>query len=572
MILQILFAILAGILTIAAPCILPMLPILLGASVGQQSKKRPLFIVLGFVISFSLAALALSAIIQHLGIQPSTLRNIAVFALGLFGILMIWPKPFEILSLKLSGTINKASQASSGQGNLSGFILGVTLGLIWTPCAGPVLGSILTLVATQGNTAAAAILLIAYALGAGLPMLVIAYGSQVITTKVRAIAHYSTRLQQIFGVLIILLAAAMYFQYDVVIENALLAYCPAVSSPFEQNLANVAGLGVSEINKNQVTGTGVLPKSDMADYPKKTEFIKLQNYGPAPEFTGIAKWLNLPPNQTQLSLKDLKGKVVLVDFWTYSCINCIRTLPYVTKWYDQYKDKGLVVVGVHTPEFAFEQETKNVEDAIKKFNIHYPVAQDNTYSTWQAYNNHYWPAEYLIDQNGNIVYEHFGEGEYDHTENAIRQLLEFDSAVGKDDGVDLSGINSPEMYFEPSRLENLSPSQSPSQSPKDYSLPENLALNNFALNGKWQFTQDHAELVEGEGIIRLNYNSKNVFMVASSKNPVTVTIKLDGKKTGEVTIESAKLYDLIKSSTPGQHTLEIIIPSPGFEAFTFTFG
>lgn len=187
------------------------------------------------------------------------------------------------------------------------------------------------------------------------------------------------------------------------------------------------------------------------------ESNELQNYGPAPEFSGISKWLNSDP----LTMAQLRGKVVLVDFWTYSCINCIRTLPYVTKWYDTYRDKGLVVVGVHTPEFAFEKVTDNVADAIKRFNIHYPVAQDNEYGTWNNYNNQYWPAEYLIDQNGNIVYTHFGEGNYDHTENAIRKLLGLDGSMAEDNGQDLSRVQSPEMYFGTNRLEYLSSAQQP---------------------------------------------------------------------------------------------------------------
>lgn len=232
--LQLLFALLAGILTIGAPCILPLLPILLGASIGEQSKTRPFFIALGFVTMFSIAGLTLSAIVTSLMIAPDTLRNIAVFALALFGLLMIWPKPFELLTLHLSGAINQVSQLGqkAGRGNFGGFVLGLVLGLIWTPCAGPVLGSILTLIATQGSSGTAVILLIAYAIGAGIPMLIIAYGGQYISTKIRFFVVYSVRIQQIFGLLILALSVAMFFQYDLILQAKIIEKYPGIFPKF----------------------------------------------------------------------------------------------------------------------------------------------------------------------------------------------------------------------------------------------------------------------------------------------------------------------------------------------------
>ena len=557
MVIQIIFAILAGVLTIAAPCILPMLPILLGASVGHQSKQRPLLIVLGFIISFSAAALLLSAVVSRFNFNPNLLRDIAVVALGIFGLLLIWPKPFELLTMGMSGTINKANQMGGGRGNFSGLILGLVLGIIWTPCAGPILGSILTLVATQGSTAKSAILMISYALGAGIPMLIIAYGSQLITTKVRQVAKYAQRIQQIFGVLILLLAIAMYFQYDITIENALTRAFP------QSSLENQLVKNNNPIINNHVNST-TTPQST-------ADQVALQNYGAAPDFIGITNWLNLPAGQQSLSLAQLKGKVVLVDFWTYSCINCIRTLPYVTKWYDTYKDDGLVVVGVHTPEFAFEKVTSNVQMAIGQFGIHYPVAQDNNYTTWQAYNNEYWPAEYLIDQQGNIVHEHFGEGEYDITENAIRQLLGLNDESNLKTST-LGNIQSPEMYFEPSRLQYLTPDQQASLQPTTYNLPTSLALNNFALSGAWQFLSDHAQLVKPGGAIRLKFSSGKVYMVAAADHPITLKITIDGQPQPDVTVQMSELYTLFSSNAYSEHTIDIEIPDAGFEAFTFTFG
>jgi len=293
---------------------------------------------------------------------------------------------------------------------------------------------------------------------------------------------------------------------------------------------------------------------------------EFQDLGQAPEFTGINKWLN----SDALTMEGLKGKVVLIDFWTYSCINCVRTLPHVTDWYEKYKDKGLVIVGVHTPEFAFEKETKNVETALKRYDITYPVAMDNDYKTWQAYSNRYWPAEYLVDQSGKIVYTHFGEGNYDTTENRIRTLLGMDQSI---DTAPPSApqAKSPEMYFGLSRLEFLSSGQKASSQVSDYVIPNRLDLNRFALEGKWQFFDDKAVLVSGPGKIKLHFNAAKAHMVASSAKTISVTAKTDDGAPVIVQIKDADLYTLFDGKA-GDHVIEISIPDGGFEAFTFTFG
>ncbi len=318
---------------------------------------------------------------------------------------------------------------------------------------------------------------------------------------------------------------------------------------------------------NMDQSLNVLRQAAPSSSPGLTTAPDLQNYGPAPEFAGITQWLNSDP----LTISQLKGKVVLIDFWTYSCINCIRTLPYVTKWYDTYKDQGLVVIGVHTPEFAFEKDTANVQAAIARFGIHYPVAQDNNYGTWQAYNNQYWPAEYLIDKNGNIVHTHFGEGEYDVTENAIRQLLGMSPASTAGNGPDLSQVQSPEMYFGTSRLQYLISAQTPS-SPAAYTLPADVELNHFALGGSWQFGQEYIQLAKGAGEIKLKFHSGNVYMVASSPHPATLTVTVDGKAQPSVIVQGSQLYTLFNSNDYADHVIEIHVSEPGFQAYTFTFG
>lgn len=303
----------------------------------------------------------------------------------------------------------------------------------------------------------------------------------------------------------------------------------------------------------------------------KTE-SELKPLGPAPEFTGIEKWLNLPSGKQTSTLEEYRGKVVLVDFWTYSCINCIRTLPYLTEWYDKYKDNGLVIIGVHTPEFEFEKVTSNVETAIKRHKINYPVAQDNNFGTWNAYKNRYWPASYLIDQKGNIVYTHFGEGNYDVTENNIRQLLGLDKTSQTRQEPSLSGVRSPEMYFGLSRLEFMANNERATQEEKLYKLPKSIPLNQFALEGSWKLDNEKAVLLKNPGKIKLTFNSGKVYMVASSTNAVAVEVWIDGELNNTTTIQESKLYPLFESEDYKQHELELQIKGSSFEAFTFTFG
>jgi thiol-disulfide isomerase/thioredoxin len=288
----------------------------------------------------------------------------------------------------------------------------------------------------------------------------------------------------------------------------------------------------------------------------------------APAFVGISAWLNSPP----LTMAGLRGKVVLVDFWAYSCINCLRTLPYLIRWEHEYKDRGFVVIGVHAPEFKFEHETKNVQAAIDRFGINYPVAQDNDLLTWKAFNNEYWPEEYLIDRTGKIIYTHVGEGNYDETENAIRKALDAGPAVGPEKGADLSKIGSPEMYFGLDRVEDLASPEQPRAGTRHYTAPADLRLNKFALVGDWTLTGERATLAKGAGEIHLHCHSGKVFMVASSTAPVTLTVMVDGKPQPAVTVHESRLYTLFDSSDYSDHMLTITIPQPGVSAFTFTFG
>jgi cytochrome c biogenesis protein CcdA/thiol-disulfide isomerase/thioredoxin len=372
----------AGIATVASPCILPMLPIVLGAAAGQADRRRPLFVIAGFVATFVGAALAFGASADALGLEAGTLRQLAAGGLLAAGLLMAWPALADRLLTPLNrlAAPGQALSSRAGTGPVGGLLLGAALGLLWTPCAGPVLAAILVLVA-GAQTSEAAPRLAAFALGAGVPMLAIAYGGQAITTKVRALTRHAGRIRQGFGALVIVTATAMLTHWDTRVAAQLAAWWPAA----EANAAT-APVAAGEI---------------------------------APEFTGLENWQNSSP----LTLHRLRGRVVLVDFWTWDCVNCVRTLPALKRWHERYARDGFVIVGVHTPEFAHERPLAGLREAIARHGLAYPIAQDNTFATWTAFRNRYWPALYLIDRDGRIVYRHFGEGDEAATEARIAAEL-----------------------------------------------------------------------------------------------------------------------------------------------------
>jgi len=293
-----------------------------------------------------------------------------------------------------------------------------------------------------------------------------------------------------------------------------------------------------------------------------------QDSRPAPEFSGISAWLNSPP----LTMESLRGKVVLVQFWTYSCINCLRTLPYVTRWHEQYKDKGLVVVGVHTPEFAFEKERANVETAIKRLGIHYPVAQDNQYRTWRAFGNQYWPAAYLIDRSGTIVATQFGEGGYQQMEIAIARLVGDRAPIAPTRDPDLSAVATPEMYLGSEKNDGaIVETQDAGRGERTYALPDNFPPNRFALSGAWNVTDDRATSSADGDEILLRFNAPKVNLVAGSLLQQTLSVIVDGAPQPPVTVDGSRLYSLY-SGASGEHVLRLKAPKAGLSAYSFTFG
>lgn len=374
----------------------------------------------------------------------------------------------------------------------------------------------------------------------------------------------------------ILTAVSILTNYDKFIQARLLDAFPSYSIFLNQLESNDRVKKELDSLKGKDTETAVPMR-----FPKANG---LANYGPAPEFVGINQWLN----SEGITMADLKGKVVLVDFWTYTCINCIRTLPHVTTWYNTYKDDGFVVIGVHTPEFEFEKNTNNVQSAIDQYEILYPVAQDNDFATWKAYDNHYWPAKYLIDAEGNIRYVHFGEGKYEETEEAIRTLLEEKGQAVKKTMTDVADTTprfeqSPETYLGYARAERFASSEKLQFGPRTYTKPEVFDDNEFAFSGQWNVQEEYSESIE-DGVLHMKFDGNKVFLVM---HPTTANQKvhvfLDKKRVdesnqgtdvvdGTVTVSEPKLYELIDlKGKRGTYLLELKLDN-GVQVFAFTFG
>ena len=375
----------AGIFTVLSPCVLPVLPVIFSAGMGH-GKWNPLGVVLGLVGSFSFFTLALTAIVTSFVISADLLRTVAIWIIISFGIIMIFPKLsdwFARLTTPLAD-LGQRMEPKHSHGFWGGVVLGIALGLVWTPCAGPILATITTLVAAHAISPLAIGMVLSYSVGAGLLLLLISHGSRKIVKSSRFLLRHAEEMRRIFGVLMILFAVALIFHWDIFVEQKLIRYLPRSlqsSSGFEEEFQTIGK--------------------------------------PAPEFVGIAEWINSPP----LTIEELRGNVVIVEFWTYGCIHCLKTIPYLKKWNLQYGDLGLTIVGVHTPEFEAQTDLASVQKAVKELGIDYAVAVDNKRQTWDAYHNQVWPSLYLLDKKGIIRGAHFGDSDFAEIENQIESLL-----------------------------------------------------------------------------------------------------------------------------------------------------
>jgi cytochrome c biogenesis protein CcdA/thiol-disulfide isomerase/thioredoxin len=406
--LLLIFALLAGAGTAVSPCVLPVLPALLSAG-ATGGRRRPLGIVLGLAVTFTLTVAVLAKVVSGVGLGDSVLRDLAIVVLLVFGVALAVPSLAARIEAPLS-RIARFGPKDGGDGFASGVAVGAALGFVYTPCAGPILAAVISVGATTGTTLRTILVALAYALGSAIVLLILMAGG-------RRLLPRTVVVQRALGAVLVLTAVAMIAQLDVRAEKAIAEHAP------NANLA--AGLEDSKTVNRRLNS--IRPKAKFAERTTGPR-SKLPVLGTAPDFTGTQRWFNSRP----LSLAALRGRVVLIDFWTYTCINCIRTLPYLKAWDARYRNAGLTIVGVHSPEFSFEKDAGNVQRAIASFGIRYPVVQDNNLATWSAWGNQYWPAEYLIDARGKVRHVHFGEGEYDKSEQAIRSLLaERDGRVGR---------------------------------------------------------------------------------------------------------------------------------------------
>src|ERR671934_1213602 len=535
-------AFLAGFVTAISPCVYPVLPIVFagGASGG---RRRPYAIIAGLVVTFIVSLLFVSWFLDKLGLPKDLLRNVSIG----FLLLLAPPRLVPPLGRLIERPLARFSRRPAGDLG-GGFLLGASLGLLFVPCGGPVLGFITTQSASLvgGQRVGLAIL---YAPGAALPMLVLARGAQRAAARLRALRLQAPAVRAVFGALMAGAALLIAFDVDKTLQTKVGDY------------------------------THFLQKAERTCYAKKrlhqrclasSSASDLSDYGTAPNFIGIQSWINTPHDRP-LTIRGLRGKVVLVDFWTYSCINCLRTLPHLKAWDAAYRKAGLVIVGVHTPEFAFEHVLSNVRDAVRRFGVHYPVGIDNKAETWSAYQNAAWPTEYLIDRRGQIREIKEGAGHYDGTERSIRTLL------GKPATAQLASVAdttpehplTPESYLGWERLQRYAGSEIVPERPVLYRAPHPLTLHTFAYEGFW--TVKKQRIVSGRlARLRLHFLAQNVFLVLSGSGRLDV--RVDGKHVKTIKVGGlSRLYTLVQFPELREANLELRF-TPGISAYAFTFG
>jgi cytochrome c biogenesis protein CcdA/thiol-disulfide isomerase/thioredoxin len=582
----IVFAFIAGAATAVSPCVLPVLPVALSAGV-TGGRRRPLGVVTGLALSFTFATVALVYVISALGLPDSLLRTLAILALIGFGICLLVPWLGDRLEARLSRLgpsggvgVGRDSEGRPREGFWSGMLVGGGLGFVYAPCAGPILAGVITASASQTFTAARLAVALAYGIGSAVVLYALMLGGRRLTAP---LARRSARFQMAMGAVMVLIALAMLRNYDTRFETSIASSLPSFLTDPTKGLetSHAATVQLAALRGRKARQDAGLREADAG--------LRLPVIGQAPEFVDTEKWFNTPGG-APVPLASLRGHVVLVDFWTYTCINCIRTLPYLNAWYAKYHSRGLEIIGVHTPEFPFEHSAANVAAAVAQNGIRYPVVQDNEYGTWNAYNNEYWPAEYLIDAQGRIRLEDFGEGEYATKERAIRSLLIEAGATGLSGPTDVHALKpseteiTPESYLGTERGERLAsgpflagahdygplPSQPPPLSELRYAGLMSV--------GSWGTTP-----LSTGAAVQLSFRARRVYLVMGSPgHPRPVRVLLDGRPIpqalagtnvhdGTARVQFQDVYNLVDLPSVQTHTLTVL-PPPGVTVYDFTFG
>jgi cytochrome c biogenesis protein CcdA/thiol-disulfide isomerase/thioredoxin len=571
-----LLAFVGGVLTILSPCILPVLPFVFSRA-DQPFRRSGLPLLTGMALTFALVATA-AAFGGHWVVRLNQGgRYVAIAIFLVLGLTLLFPSLAEALTRPLVRAGAKIQGGPTSEVSVGkSFVLGISTGLLWAPCAGPILGLILTGAAIQGPGARSSLLLLFYALGAATSLGIALLAGKKVFTAMKRSLFFDVWIRRVLGAAVIAGAIAIALGWD---TGLLTKFSFVNTAKAEEHLIGSLGAPRSAFVPVSAAAPPVLPDD-----------------GPMPELSGAVGWINSPP----LTTKSLRGKVVMIDFWTYSCINCLRALPYVEGWAAKYKDAGLVVIGVHTPEFAFEKERSNVEKAVRDLKITYPVAIDSDYKIWEAFNNQYWPAHYFIDGKGRIRAHHFGEGGYDESERVIQELLKENgatslaggvlnvSATGAEAAMDAKNLGSPETYVGYKRSSNFASAEPIAKdSRKTYSPQPRLSLNQWALGGSWKVGEESAVLQSVPGKIIFRFHARDLHLVLGpSKNgkPIRFIVKLDGTPPGDDhgadtdasgagTVQGNRLYQLIRQKGAVEdRTFEIDFLDPGVEAFAFTFG
>ncbi|WP_158901780.1 cytochrome c biogenesis protein DipZ [Burkholderia sp. L27(2015)] len=599
----IILAYLGGVLTILSPCILPVLPLVFSRA-GLPFVRSSLPLLIGMALTF--AAVASVATVGGAWVTQANQygRWVALVLFGVFGFALLFPAFAERLMRPLVGAGSRLVDFAQHDGAqpriVSSLILGVATGLLWAPCAGPILGLVLTGAALHGASAGTALLLLSYAAGAATSLAVaLLIGGRVFAAMKRSLGA-GERIRRGIGAAILFGVAAIATGFD---TTALAQVSTISTAGLEEklvdrlspratsagNIANPAANSRANAPADELVAKASDPISTSTQAPLPVE-------GKIPSLAGAVEWLNSPP----LSADSLHGKVVIVNFWTYSCINCLRTLPYVKAWAKKYQDQGLVVVGVHAPEFAFERNVANVKRATHDLNVDYPVAIDNDYAIWRAFGNQYWPAFYVVDAQGRIRYHQFGEGEYAKSEQVIQQLLREAGhpnvpsttinakATGTQVAPDQADMLSDETYVGYAKSEGFaSPEKVLPDETRTYTAPASSSLNNWSLDGPWKIGAEQAQLAGASGKIVYRFHARDLHLVlgpAPDGKPIRFRVSIDGAAPGSShgtdvaadgsgTIDGVRLYQLVRQTGPVRdRTFTIEFLDPGATAYAFTFG
>ncbi|MEN5074405.1 cytochrome c biogenesis protein DipZ [Isoptericola cucumis] len=619
----VLIGLLGGLITGISPCILPMLPVIFFAGGVQGARPatslrfdvpaavrtgaggsavsvldppapsgtrpaapsgtrpaarprarswRPYLVIAGLVLSFSVMTLLGSLILGALGLPQDLLRWVGIALLAALGVGMVVPRFEEVLErpfLRLAALGSRRGRNGSPSQDRGAFLLGLGLGVLYVPCAGPVLAAITVAGATGDIGPGTVALTVSFAVGAAIPLLVFALAGRRVAERVAAFRRHQRGIRVTGGVVVLLLAGALALNLPAQLQRALPDYTGALQQQVDENASVQEALDLG----------GIVTDANRELSNCENGSTELADCGTAPPLTGITQWLNTPGDEA-LDLDELRGKVVLIDFWTYSCINCQRAIPHVNAWYDAYQDAGLEVIGVHTPEFAFERETRNVVAGARDLGVEHPIAQDNSYSTWTGYRNRYWPAEYLIDAEGTVRYIKHGEGDYGVTEQHVRDLLKAaDPGVELPPATDVADTTpgeetTPETYLALNKVFNYSGGPAYGSGTEAFTHPGEQPQDTFSLGGTWDVDFQGATAA-GDATLRLAYRSRDVFAVLGGEGTVTARVLDTGgdvRAAREIDVGgNPTLYDVLRGDGPTEGTVELDVPE-GVSVYTFTFG